>query len=277
MDVEFKGGSMITLAYEGEADLDALKSTVGTELNQSNLTLQTGADISGGQTLTITLPGSETLATEQLDSLLNTLNEQYPDNQFVQNEVSNVDATIGNEFLVKSLVALVAACVLILLYVAYRFRRIGGLKAGATAVVALLHDMFIIFAVFVLLRIPLNGNFIAAMLTILGYSINDTVVIYDRIRENSALFGKKQMTLPQLVNLSINQSFSRSLMTSITTCLALGVICVVSVIYRLDSIYTFAFPLLFGMISGVYSTICIATQLWVDWKMHKKTPAKKKA
>ena len=274
MDVEFKGGSMITLAYEGDADLNDLKSTIGTELGKSNLTLQTGSDISGNQTLTVTLPGSDTLTTEQLDNLLATMNEQYPDNKFVQNEVSNVDATIGKEFLVKSVVALVAACVLILLYVAYRFRKIGGLKAGSTAIVALLHDMFVVFGVFVLLRIPLNGNFIAALLTILGYSINDTVVIYDRIRENSALYGKKQMSLAELVNLSVNQSFARSLMTSITTCLALGVVCVVSVIYRLDSIYSFAFPLLFGMVSGVYSTICIATPLWVDWK-NKKKAAKK--
>ena len=274
MDVEFKGGSMITLAYEGDADLNDLKSTIGTELGKSNLTLQTGSDISGNQTLTVTLPGSDTLTTEQLDNLLAALNEQYPDNNFVQNEVSNVDATIGKEFLLKSVVALVAACVLILLYVAYRFRKIGGLKAGSTAIVALLHDMFVVFGVFVLLRIPLNGNFIAALLTILGYSINDTVVIYDRIRENSALYGKKPMSLAELVNLSVNQSFARSLMTSITTCLALGVVCVVSVIYRLDSIYSFAFPLLFGMVSGVYSTICIATPLWVDWK-NKKKAAKK--
>ena len=275
MDVEFKGGSMVTLAYQGEADLSALKSTISDELNQSNLTLQTGSDISGSQTLTVTLPGSQTLTTEQLDNLLSTLNEQYPDNAFTQNEVSNVDATIGKEFLLKSVVALVAACVLIMLYVAYRFRRIGGFKAGATAVVALLHDLFVVFGVFVILRIPLNGNFIAAMLTILGYSINDTVVIYDRIRENSALYSKKQLSLPELVNLSINQSFSRSLMTTITTCCALGVVCVVSIIYRLDSIYTFAFPLLFGMISGVYSTICIATPLWVDWKQRKKAAPKK--
>ena len=275
MDVEFKGGSMVTLAYRGEADLNALKPTISGELNQSNLTLQTGSDISGSQTLTVTLPGSQTLTTEQLDNLLSTLNEQYPDNAFTQNEVSNVDATIGKEFLLKSVVALVAACVLIMLYVAYRFRRIGGFKAGATAVVALLHDLFVVFGVFVILRIPLNGNFIAAMLTILGYSINDTVVIYDRIRENSALYSKKQLSLPELVNLSINQSFSRSLMTTITTCCALGVVCVVSIIYRLDSIYTFAFPLLFGMISGVYSTICIATPLWVDWKQRKKAAPKK--
>ena len=270
MDVEFKGGSMITLAYEGDADLNDLKSTISTELNKSSLTLQTGSDISGNQTLTVTLPGSDTLTTEELDSLLATLNEQYPDNAFVQNEVSNVDATIGKEFMLKSIVALVAACVLILLYVAYRFRRIGGLKAGSTAIVALLHDMLVVFGVFVILRIPLNGNFIAALLTILGYSINDTVVIYDRIRENSALYSKKQLSLAELVNLSINQSFARSLMTSITTCLALGVVCIVSVIYRLDSIYSFAFPLLFGMVSGVYSTICIATPLWVDWKTKKK-------
>ena len=275
MDVEFKGGSMVTLAYQGEADLNALKSTISGELNQSNLTLQTGSDISGSQTLTVTLPGSQTLTTEQLDNLLTTLNEQFPDNAFSQNEVSNVNATIGKEFLLKSVVALVAACVLIMLYVAYRFRRIGGFKAGATAVVALLHDLFVVFGVFVILRIPLNGNFIAAMLTILGYSINDTVVIYDRIRENSALYSKKQLSLPELVNLSINQSFSRSLMTTITTCCALGVVCAVSIVYRLDSIYTFAFPLLFGMISGVYSTICIATPLWVDWKQRKKAAGKK--
>ena len=275
MDVEFKGGSMITLAYQGEADLNALKSTISDELDQSNLTLQTGSDISGSQTLTVTLPGSQTLTTEQLDNLLTTLNEQFPDNAFTQNEVSNVDATIGKEFLLKSVVALVAACVLIMLYVAYRFRRIGGFKAGATAVVALLHDLFVVFGVFVILRIPLNGNFIAAMLTILGYSINDTVVIYDRIRENSALYSKKQLSLPELVNLSINQSFSRSLMTTITTCCALGVVCAVSIVYRLDSIYTFAFPLRFGMISGVYSTICIATPLWVDWKQRKKAAGKK--
>ena len=274
MDVEFKGGSMVTLSYEGDVDLPSLKSEIGSQLGQSDLTLQTGSDISGNQTLTVTLPGSQTLTTEQLDDMLTAINEAHPENNFEQNEVSNVNATIGKEFLFKSLVALVAACVLILAYVAFRFRKIGGLKAGSTAIVALLHDMFVVFGVFVILRIPLNGNFIAAVLTILGYSINDTVVIYDRIRENSALYSKKQMGLAELVNLSVNQSFSRSLMTSITTCLALGVVCVVSVIYRLDSIYTFAFPLLFGMVSGVYSTICIATPLWVDWKSKKKAAQK---
>ena len=111
------------------------------------------------------------------------------------------------------------------------------------------------------------------MLTILGYSINDTVVIYDRVRENSALYGKR-MPLVDLVNLSINQSFARSLMTSVTTCVALAIICVVAVVFQIESIFTFAMPLMFGMVSGVYSTMCIATQLWVDWKSRGKKTAR---
>lgn len=273
MDIEFKGGAMVTMGYQGEADVNAVKSAAESTLGVSNTTVQTGNDISGNQTLTLTLPGTETLTTEDVDSLLTALNEQFPDNSFVQNEISNVDATIGNEFFIKSLVAVAAACVLILIYIAIRFRRIGGWPAGSMAIVALLHDMFVVFGAFVIFRIPLNGNFIAAMLTILGYSINDTVVIYDRIRENTALYGKK-MPLPELVNLSINQSFSRSLMTSITTCVALGVVCIVAMVFQLESIFTFAMPLMFGMVSGVYSTMCIATQLWVDWKTRGKKTAR---
>lgn len=274
MDVEFRGGAVVTLGYEGDVDTAELQSVIGEAVGQSNMTLQTGTNIAGNQTLTVTLPGSATLSTEQLDGLLEALNTAHPENAFVQDQVSNVNPTIGGEFLAKSVVAIVTASVLIMAYVAWRFRRIGGLSAGAMALVALAHDLFIIFGVFVVLRIPLNGNFIAAMLTILGYSINDTVVIYDRIRENTALYGKK-LALPALVDLSINQSFARTLMTTVTTCAALVVVCVVSQVYRLNSIFTFALPLLFGMISGVYSTICIATQLWVSWRLHKHAPRKK--
>ena len=276
MDVEFKGGTMLTLGYQNEIDLEALETTIETATGQTDLTLQTGTDIAGNQTLTVTMPGSDNMTTEEVGALLTTLNEQYPDNAFDENEINNVNPTIGKEFLLKSVVAVVTACLLILVYVAYRFRKVGGLEGGATAIVALLHDLIIVYGVFVLLRIPLNGNFIAAMLTILGYSINDTVVIYDRIRENSALYGKRQMSRGELVNLSINQSFGRSLMTSITTCVALGVVCVVSIVFRLESIFTFALPLLFGMISGVYSTVCIASQLWLDWQQRKKQPARRK-
>lgn len=109
------------------------------------------------------------------------------------------------------------------------------------AVLALLNDLMVVFGTFVLLRAPLDGNFIAAMLTILGYSINDTVVVYDRIRENRGLLGKKA-SFEELVNHSVNQSARRTIITTVTTVMALGVMCIVSKLYGLDSIFTFAFP-----------------------------------
>ena len=155
-----------------------------------------------------------------------------------------------------------------------RFKNIGGMRGAVTGVVALLNDMVVIFGIFVVLRIPLNGNFIAAMLVILGYSINDTVVIYDRIRENGSMVNKKHTDFAQLVNTGINQSLTRTINTTLTTLLALGTVCVVSVVFGLDSIFTFSFPLIIGMVSGVYSSICIAGPLWVEWE--KRAGAKPK-
>ena len=175
---------------------------------------------------------------------------------------------MGTKFLQKSLVAVVFALVLILLYIALRFKNIGGLTGGMMAVLALVNDLMVV-GTFVLLRTPLDGNFIAAMLTILGYSINDTVVVYDRIRENRSLMGKKA-TFEELVNQSVNQSARRTLITTITTVMALGVMCIVAKLYGLDSIFTFAFPLMMGMISGVYTSLCVSTSAWVLWSERSK-------
>ena len=139
------------------------------------------------------------------------------------------------------------------------------MPAGVMAIIALINDLTVVFGVFVVLRIPLSGNFIAAMLTILGYSINDTVVMYDRIRENEGLYGKK-LGFESLVNASINQSLRRSVNTTLTTCMALLTVCVVSVLFGLDSIFTFALPLMIGMISGLYTSLFITTSLWVTWE-----------
>lgn len=282
MDVQFKGGAIMTYSYNGEVDSAAVQTVVEDALG-GQATIQVGESAAtGNNTLTITLPGTETMDVTTLESLGDKLNEQYPDNGFEQLEVSNINPTIGKEFLLKCVVALVAASLLLLVYIAFRFRKIGGWRGGMTAVVALLHDLLVIYGVFVVLRIPLNGNFIAAMLTILGYSINDTVVIYDRVRENRGLYGRK-MGFAENVNLSINQSLQRSINTSVSTILALGSVCVVSVIFGLDSIFTFAFPMVIGMISGVYSTIFIAGPLWVMWenrrekKQREEKAVKKKA
>ena len=171
---------------------------------------------------------------------------------------------MGTKFLQKSLVAVGFALLMILIYIAFRFKNIGGLTGGLMAILALLCDLMVVFGTFVVLRAALDGNFIAAMLTILGYSVNDTVVVYDRIRENRKLLGKK-IPFEELVNLSVNQSARRTILTTVTTVVALGVLCVVSKLYGLDSIFTFVFPLMMGMLSGVYTSLCISTSAWVIW------------
>ena len=269
LDTEFTGGAMITLSYDGSFEMAQVQQTASNALENTGLTLQTGENVAtGDQTLKISMPGTETVTTDQVEALLDSLNETYPDNNFAQLSLSNVSAAMGTKFLQKSLVAVVFALVLILLYIALRFKNIGGLTGGMMAVLALVNDLMVVFGTFVLLRTPLDGNFIAAMLTILGYSINDTVVVYDRIRENRALMGKKA-SFEELVNRSVNQSARRTLITTITTVMALGVLCIVAKLYGLDSIFTFAFPLMMGMISGVYTSLCVSTSAWVAWSERK--------
>ena len=269
LDTEFTGGAMITLSYEDSFDLSAVQKTASAALGSNDLTLQTGENVATGeQTLKISMPGTETVTTDEVQTLLDSLNESCPDNSFAQLSLSNVSAAMGTKFLQKSLVAVVFALVLILAYIAYRFKNIGGLTGGMMAVLALLNDLMVVFGTFVLLRAPLDGNFIAAMLTILGYSINDTVVVYDRIRENRGLLGKKA-SFEELVNHSVNQSARRTIITTVTTVMALGVMCIVSKLYGLDSIFTFAFPLMMGMLSGVYTSLCVSTSAWVVWSERK--------
>lgn len=269
LDTEFTGGAMITLSYENSFEMSAVQKTASEALGSNGLTLQTGENVATGeQTLKISMPGTETVTTDEVQTLLDSLNESYPDNSFAQLSLSNVSAAMGTKFLQKSLVAVVFALVLILAYIAYRFKKIGGLTGGMMAVLALLNDLMVVFGTFVLLRAPLDGNFIAAMLTILGYSINDTVVVYDRIRENRGLLGKKA-SFEELVNHSVNQSARRTIITTVTTVMALGVMCIVSKLYGLDSIFTFAFPLMMGMLSGVYTSLCVSTSAWVVWSERK--------
>ena len=269
LDTEFTGGAMITLSYENSFEMSAVQKTASEALGSNGLTLQTGENVTTGeQTLKISMPGTETVTTDEVQTLLDSLNESCPDNSFAQLSLSNVSAAMGTKFLQKSLVAVVFALVLILAYIAYRFKKIGGLTGGMMAVLALLNDLMVVFGTFVLLRAPLDGNFIAAMLTILGYSINDTVVVYDRIRENRGLLGKKA-SFEELVNHSVNQSARRTIITTVTTVMALGVMCIVSKLYGLDSIFTFAFPLMMGMLSGVYTSLCVSTSAWVAWSERK--------
>ena len=141
--------------------------------------------------------------------------------------------------------------------------------------IALVHDVLAAFFTFVIFRIPLDDNFIAVVLTILGYSINATIVIYDRIRENRRYMGKND-TISDVVNKSVNQSFTRCINTNIATLIAIGLVCVFALIYNIDAITSFALPMMAGVICGAYSSTFLSGPLWAMWQ-EKKAAAKKSA
>jgi preprotein translocase SecF subunit len=202
------------------------------------------------------------------------LQAQYPDNDFINLESSSVDASMGFNFLLKCLAAVAIASILMVLYVTIRFKKIGGLSAGVMALVALFHDIAMIYFLYVIFQMPIDSNFMAVVLMILGYSLNDTIVIYDRVREERKILGRKA-DIATVFNLSCSKTIKRTIMTSITTLSAILIVYIVAVAFNISSVQGFALPMMIGVISGCYSSICIAGPLWVMWQNHKK--AKKAA
>ena len=200
--------------------------------------------------------------------LTNTLTEKYADNNLELIESTDVSPSAGKEFFSKCIVAAVFAAIVLIIYIAVRFKNIGGWLAGVCAVAALLHDIIVVYGTFIVCGMEIDANFMAVVLTIFGYSINSTIVIYDRIRENQKLYGKK-FSLGELTNLSVNQSMTRSINTNVTTVSAMIVISIVAMVYGVNSIISFSFPMTMGLISGAYSSTCIAGPLWV-WLEEKK-------
>lgn len=210
------------------------------------------------------------LSKETRGKLFNAIAQKYNLKKEDLISFQNVGAVISSELKSQAIWAVIIASLLMLIYIAIRFE----LRFGTTAIVALLHDLLIMLTVYTLFRIPLNSTFIAAILTVVGYSINDTIVVFDRIRENRRVVGK--MELKELVNLSMNQTIGRSLSTSATVIIVLFVLYFMGV----QSIKEFALPLLIGIISGTYSSIFIATALWFDWEKSSRSklqPKTKKA
>ena len=268
LDIQFKGGALLTYSYTGDLDAPAFQKAAEKVLGQS-VSMQESTDIATGKrNIVLSLPTSEGIDAERQAALAAALNEQFSGNEIETASISVVNPTIGGEFLAKCLVAIGFAALLMVFYVSFRFRRIGGWSAGVTAVIALVHDILMVFAVFVVGRISLNANFIAVCLTILGYSLNDTIVIYDRIRENRRIYGAS-MPVEDLVNLSLNQSMTRSLLTSVTTASAMVVVSLVALLYNVNTILSFSFPMIIGMVSGFYSSVCIAPALWTMWQKKK--------
>ena len=277
LDIQFKGGVMLEYAYSGTIDTSAVESAVesATGQNADVRVYENLADANGNpeNSLSISFAGTDSITVEQQEEIANQIAQAYPDANLRIEETSSVDRTVGTTFFAKCLVAVAITFVLLVIYIAFRFRKIGGASAGIISIIALLHDVVLVYFTFVVFRMPINDNFIAVILTILGYSLNNTIIIYDRIRENRRVLGPKAKT-SELVNLSINQTLTRSIYTSLCTFVAIACVYVVGVVYGLSSVTTFALPMMVGILVGCYSSVCITGPLYVMWRNYKD---KKKA
>lgn len=268
LDIEFKGGSLVEYSFTGDLSandaLNVLQKTMDKPIN-CQISKNLGDD---AKKLVVSVAGSEPLTTEELDQIGKTLESSFPDQSLELSNSLLVSPTMGREMLTNGLIALAIASALILLYVWFSFRKMSGPSAGCMALVALFHDTVLTFLAYVISGSAINETLIAVILTILGFSINDTIVVYDRIRENMGIYGRSK-SLDEIVNISLNQSLSRTIMTSVCMFIAVVIAYGYALAFDLDSIKEFAFPILVGIISGTYSSLAIAAPLWTLWQKYK--------
>ena len=262
LDITFSGGAKITYSYTGEeintAEVEALvKKTLNREATVQNSSGYQNDDTA----LVISLAGTESLETEEQEKLFKALDKAYADHKLEQGSTTNVEPAIGHRFFVRGLIAIGLAAIFIIFYVSLRFSIVSGFTAALTALIALIHDILMVFFVYVLFGLPINDGFIAVVLTILGYSVNDTLVLFDRIRENKKLHGNK-LAVPALVNKSIDQSLTRTINTSLMSLAAIALVLIFGIINDLSSIVNFALPMMIGILSGCYSSSFLAPCLW---------------
>lgn len=241
-------------------------NTVATKLNEAlGLTGITVSQDVASKTLTVVVPSAiESSVTAKLTKV-------FADNKIANIGSNTVSGTIAGNFFLKCLVAVLLASILVVVYVGVRFRKIGGISAGMFALLALLLDCFMAFAASIFFRLEIDSNFMSVILTTLGYSLNDTIVVYDRIRENNKLYP--EMGLRELINTSVNQSLGRTIKTTVATFLAIIAIVVVAEFFGLSTLRSFAIPMAVGIISGCVTSVCLSSPLWYSWK--KATDAKK--
>ena len=265
--LEFSGGTMITYNYTGDVNTNEIASTVK-EIVNVPVSVRKGESIdSNEKELIISFTSEDGLNVDRQVEMTNALNEKFPDNSIELFDSTDVSPSSGREFLLKCLVAVIFAAIVVIIYIAIRFKKIGGWSAGVCSVLALLHDIIVALAVSVLFGFEFNSNTVAVILTILGYSINNTIVIYDRIRENKKLTPKA--SLDELINSGCSQSMTRSIRTSITTISTMFIVTIVVAISGYTSLLTFSVPLMFGLISGTYSSIFVAPVTWSWWMSRK--------
>ncbi len=267
LDINFSGGTRISYSYTGDIKDADIKSVVDEKLDASYSLGKSTALAGDTKTFEISLVGKDSMSAADQETLTDALTKKFNDNQIALYDSNSVSPTVAGSFFAKSMVAVIITAAFVVLYVGIRFRKIGGVSAALTALVALVLDVLVTFFVCVIFRLQIDSNYIAVVLTMLGYSLNDTIVIYDRIRENRKL--NPEMEIGELVNLSINKVLVRNVVTTVTTFLAVTTIVVVSELFGLSSLRTFAIPMAFGLISGGLSSLFISGPLWVMWKRRK--------
>lgn len=244
-DIQFTGGTSIEVNVGKQFENTEFNELYKTTINVENAQVQ---KIGNGESVTIK---TRSLSQEERVLITDAIKKKYnitDDNLSVR----DISATISNEMKQKSFLAVILSCLAMLLYVSFRFKDI---KIGASSILALIHDALIVLSFYAIFRIPLNEAFIAAILTVLGYSINATIIIFDRLRENRRRGAKSN---EELMNSAINQSLRRSIFTSLTTFFTV----IGLYIFGVESVRIFALPIAIGIICGTYSSIFIAGSIW---------------
>jgi len=248
--LEFKGGTATTVTFDKSYTLE--------EINSEMVPLIESTTGSAVQIQTVQGSNEVIFKTGSLDvDQRQALNQMFVDNFGVDETLitsETISSTISNEMKSDTILAVVVAIICMLIYIRFRFSDI---RFGVSSIACLLHDVLVVITFYALARVSVSNTFIACLLTIVGYSINATIVIFDRVRENMAVMTKKD-DLQDVVNHSITQTLSRSLFTSLTTLVMVGAL----YIWGVTSIRDFALPLMVGIICGAYSSVCIAGALW---------------
>lgn len=247
LGIDFTGGSLVTVSFEQEYNTEDISDV----LNQANAGEVQIVKSDDNNAIIRLQSKPEEEMTEINNKLIDGLKEKGYSKATLAG-VDRVGATASRELVLNAFLSVSIACVLILIYVWARFE----LHSGIAAVLALLHDVAIMIAFVAIFRVPINSSFIAAVLTIVGYSINSTILVFDRLRENKKLYTT--MSNADLINKSIDDTFWRSVNTSLTTFITV----VILYIFGVDSIREFTLPIMVGLIAGAFSSILLAGQWW---------------
>lgn len=281
LDIQFQGGTIIQVQVNDNSfDTATVESVVGGAINKTVTAQKMQAynpeDPNAGiNLLQLKVSSEDTLTDTEFNKVVEVLRSEFGVKPDAEMDVKSVQPFIGKEMMQKGVNAIVISSILIILYVWWRYSVMSGLAAAVFAVLALFHDAAVMLAVYTIFKVPVNELFVAAILTILGYSMNDTIIVYDRVRENSRLM--KKADLFELVNISTIQTLSRSINTLVTTVINVLTVYIFASASNIQSLKDFTLPLLVGLISGAYSSIFIAGPLWAIWKkstLQKKVKAR---